>query len=177
MAHVTVSVEYGIHSLLWLVDTDGTAVSSRELAELTGVSPSYVAKILSKLEKAGVVHATEGLRGGYLLAKPPERITFLEIVDAIEGRKPLFDCQEVRARCPLFGDSPPRWATKGVCSIHAVMLHAEKSMRETLAGYTLADVAKKVGRKAPPQFFDEVQSWIQDRAAARGGRQDSNADR
>ena len=176
MAHITVSVEYGIHCLLWLVDSGEKPLSSRDLAELQGISPSFLAKILPKLEKAGIVRASEGVRGGYLLAGPPEEITFLRIVDAIEGDKPLFDCQEVRVRCPLFGVEPPSWATKGVCAIHAVMLRAEKSMRDALASQSLADVAEAVNRKAPAEFSDDVRCWIDQRMESRVGKP-ANANR
>lgn len=167
MAHITASVEYGIHCLLWLVDSDDRPLSSRELAELQGISPSFLAKIFPKLEKAGIVRASEGVRGGYLLAKAPADISFLAIVDAIEGRKPLFDCQEIRGRCAVFGDAPPGWATGGVCAIHKVMLRAEKAMRETLAGASLADMAQAVGSKAPEGFGAEIQQWLGRRAETR----------
>jgi Rrf2 family protein len=145
-------------------------MSSRELAELAGVSPSFVAKIFPKLEKAGIVRASEGVRGGYLLAKPAKHISFLEIIDAIEGEKPLFDCREVRLQCPLFGKDPPNWAAKGTCAIHAVMLHAEKAMREALAGQSLGDVAERFGRKAPPEFWGVVKDWLDDNADTRIGK-------
>lgn len=167
MAHITSSVEYGLHCLLWMVGSEGNPLSSRDLAELQGVSPSFVAKILPKLEKAGIVQAIAGIRGGYVLMRPPTEITFLDVVDAIEGPKPLFDCQEIRARCPLFGKAPPTWATKGVCAIHAVMLQAEKSMREALQSRSLADVAQTYDRKAPPEFSAQVQDWIEGRADKR----------
>ncbi|MCW6528653.1 Rrf2 family transcriptional regulator [Sphingomonas sp. MMSM20] len=166
MAHITVGVEYGIHSLLWLVDS-GKPLSSRDLADLQGISHSFLAKIFPKLEKAGIVRASEGARGGYLLALPPEEISFLEIVDAIEGRKPLFDCQEIRGRCALFDQSPPRWATRGLCSVHAVMLRAEKAMRDTLAGQSLADLGQAVAEKAPSGFSSDVQAWIGNRLEGR----------
>jgi Rrf2 family protein len=107
MAHLTVSVEYGIHCLLWLVTSGDVPLSSRDLAEVQGISHSLVAKIFPKLEKAGIVRASEGVRGGYVLARPAEKISFLQIVDAIEGRKPLFDCQEIRGRCAVFDNAPP----------------------------------------------------------------------
>ncbi|MGQ6307022.1 RrF2 family transcriptional regulator, partial [Serratia sp. IR-2025] len=150
MAYITTSVEYGIHCLLWLVGDNQRALSSRELAELQGISPSFLAKIFPKLEKAGIVVASEGVRGGYRLARPADEISFLAIIDAIEGHKPLFDCQEVRGRCAVFDDSPPDWAVSGKCAIHAVMLQAEKAMRDALAAQTLGAVAGPVGRKAPP---------------------------
>lgn len=168
MAHLTASVEYGVHCLLWLAVADDGALSSREMAELRGVSPAFVAKIFPKLEKAGIVVASNGLRGGYRLARPATRISLLEIVDAIEGEKPLFECQEIRSRCALFESRPPRWATRGVCAIHAAMLKAEQAMRESLAATTLADIARTVECKAPAAFDGEVRAWLGTRNAARG---------
>jgi Rrf2 family protein len=170
MAHVTVSVEYGMHCLLWLIDKGETPLSCRDLADLQGLSPTFLAKIFAKLEKAGIVRATEGVRGGYVLAKKPEDINVLSIVDAIEGRKPLFDCQEIRGRCAVFGESPPGWAMAGTCSIHAVMLRAEKAMRDSLAAQSLADIATAVYRKAPPEFSNDLQEWIDRRVDGRGRR-------
>ncbi len=170
MAHITTSVEYGIHGLLWLVDQDGKALSGREIAEIQGISPSFLAKIFPKLEKAGIVAASEGVRGGYRLARPAADISFLDIVDAIEGPKPLFDCQEVRERCALFKSAPPGWATAGTCAIHAVMLQAENAMREALAAQSLDDVAARFGRKAPASFLTEVEEWFDERQSARTAR-------
>src|SRR5262249_33649756 len=102
MAHLGSSVEYGLHCLLWLVGPLAEPASSRDLADLQGVSPSFLAKIFPKLEKAGIVHASEGVRGGYLLARTPSEISVLDVVEAIEGKKPLFDCQEIRGRCAVF---------------------------------------------------------------------------
>lgn len=170
MAHLTVSVEYGVHSLLWLADANGQALSVRDLADLQSISPSFLAKILPKLEKAGIVSAQEGVRGGYLLARPPESVTILQIVDAVEGRKPLFDCQEIRGRCAVFGESPPDWAIAGTCSVHAVMLRAEKAMRDSLDSQTLADIGKAFGRKAPPEFAAGIRDWLAGRVESRTGK-------
>ncbi|CAH1387494.1 RrF2 family transcriptional regulator [Candidatus Nitrotoga sp. M5] len=167
MAHITVKVEYGLHCLLWLIEADAVPLSSRDLAELQGISPSFLVKIFAKLEKAGIVNATEGVRGGYVLARKPESISFLQIVDAIEGRKPLFDCQDIRGRCAVFGDQPPTWATSGLCSIHKIMLQAEKAMRKTLAEQSLADLAVMVDHKAPSDFSASVKDWIDDRVKSR----------
>lgn len=167
MAHLTVSVEYGIHCLLWLVGSGDKPLSSRDLAELQGISVSFVAKIFPKLEKAGIVTACEGVRGGYRLARPPEKISFLQIVDAIEGEKPLFDCQEIRSRCAVFGATAPDWATSGVCGVHQVMLKAEKAMRDELAAHSLAEVSATFVRKAPRKFFIEVHDWTTERTGSR----------
>ena len=178
MAHITISVEYGIHCLCYLVGSDGpegVAMSSRELAELQGISPSFLAKIFPKLEKAGIVAASEGVRGGYKLARPADQISFLEIVDAIEGEKPLFDCQDVRERCVLFDGNPPSWVNDGVCGIHGVMLQAEKAMRAVLAEKTLGQVAANFGRTAPASFFEDVGGWMGARVSERAARRDKSA--
>lgn len=167
MAFITNSVEYGLHCLLWLVDPDCGRPSSRDLAELQGVSPAFVAKIFPKLEKAGIVRAAQGVRGGYRLARDPAEISVLDVVDAIEGDKPLFACQEIRGRCAVFGDRAPQWATQGVCGIHAVMLRAEQAMRDSLAAESLAGIAAAVAHKAPANFTDEVRTWLQGRHAGR----------
>ncbi|AKU11316.1 Transcriptional regulator, BadM/Rrf2 family [Azoarcus sp. CIB] len=167
MAHLTASVEYAIHCLLWLIDAGSKPLSSRDLAELQGISPSFVAKLFPKLEKAGIVTASEGVRGGYVLARPPEEITFLQVIDAIEGFKPLFECQEIRDRIALFGDTPPAWATDGLCAIHVVMIKAEKAMRAQLAAHSLADVAFAVTQKAPTGFKIKVLEWMDERVGGR----------
>ncbi len=167
MAHIGTGVEYGLHCLLWLVDPETGRASVRELAELQGISPSYVAKIFPKLEKSGIVAAQEGLTGGYKLAKRADKITVLEVIEAIDGKKPLFECQEIRGRCAVFGDKAPRWSTKGVCAIHAVMLRAEQVMREELRQTTLADIAQAVGQKAPAGFAGEIRNWLAGRVDQR----------
>lgn len=167
MAHLGSSVEYALHCLLWLVDPANGQPSSRDLAEMQGVSASFLAKIFPKLEKAGIVSAAAGLRGGYRLGRAPAEISVLDVVDAVEGEKPLFECQEVRGRCAVFGESPPRWATSGVCGIHAVMLRAEQSMRQELARTSLADLAGGVGTKAPAGFPAEVRVWFEGRIGQR----------
>ncbi|MFW1798882.1 RrF2 family transcriptional regulator [Acinetobacter nematophilus] len=167
MAYITSSVEYALHCLMFLVNNEQKALSSRDLAELQGISSSFLAKIFPKLEKAGIVVAQEGIRGGYLLARPAEEISFLDVVQAIEGDKPLFDCQNIREKCTVFDNNPPPWATDGVCAIHAVMQQAEKAMRSALASHTLSDIAERFSRKAPQTFFSDVNGWINHRMQER----------
>jgi Rrf2 family protein len=81
------AVEYALHCLLWLAPSRERPASSRDLAELTGVSPALVAKLLPKLEKAGVLEAQGEIAGGYRLARPAGEITVLDIVDAVDGGK------------------------------------------------------------------------------------------
>lgn len=171
MSHISSGVEYGLHCLLYLTDSaasDGGA-SVRDLAELQGVPADFLAKLFTKLAKAKLVVATEGINGGFRLARPADRITVHDVVVAIDGDKALFDCREIRARCAVFSDEAPAWATRGVCSIHAVMQAAEKAMRAELEQHTLADLAQRTDAKAPAAFGKQVVQWLSDRSANRRG--------
>lgn len=159
-----VSVEYGLHTLLWLIAEHPKRASSRDLAEMQGIPSAMLAKIMPKLEKAGIVNSSDGITGGYELGKPPANISVLEVVDAIEGDRKLFDCKEVRRGCVLFEGTPPPWSVDGVCRIHAVMLRAEKRMRSELEKTSLADLARG-GR--PEEFENLVADWFRDRTSSR----------
>ena len=171
MSLYSAGVEYGIHCLAFLVDElgDSREASVRDLAELQGVPQEYLAKVFTKLAKARLVVATEGVRGGFKLARPADEISVLDIVTAIDGPKKIFDCREIRERCTLFDGSPPGWATEGTCAIHAVMLNAQKRMEEALAQQTILDLARRFGRKAPAAFGQQVNAWISERREGKGG--------
>jgi Rrf2 family protein len=165
MSLYSAGVEYGIHCLLFLVGNGGDSreASVRDLAELQGVPLDYLAKIFTKLAKAKLVVATEGVRGGFKLARPSDEITLLDIVNAIDGQKLIFDCREIRGRCALFEGSPPTWALDGGCAVHGAMMTAQKRMEDALAQTTILDLARKVGRKAPPEFSGQVDEWLVER--------------
>ena len=167
MALYSTGVEYGLHCLLFLADLPaGERASSAELAELQGVSPTYVAKLFTALRNAGIVDAAEGARGGYRLARSADSISVLDVIRALEGDKPLFQCREIRSQCALFEGNPPGWATRGMCSIHAVMVEAEDLMKTVLARHTLADLSAKVASKAPRSFAAGVSQWLSERRDA-----------
>lgn len=162
------SVEYGLHCLLHLVEPfEQGQPSSRELAAFQGISPSYVAKLFTRLEKAGLVISTEGVGGGFRLARPSQRITVLDVVDALEGDKPLFECRNVRDKCILYGKELPHPKRQSICSIHAVMLEAERRMRESLGEVTLASLAHEVRGKSSPENRAERMKWFRKRLAER----------
>jgi len=163
------AIEYTLHCLLFLAGAEqGAARSARDVAEFQKLSTDYVAKLFTRLEKAGLVTSTEGLRGGFHLARPPEEISVLDVIDAVEGRKPLFQCREVRANCVLFDGQTPAWSGRGVCGIHAVMLRADAAMRDSLAQSNLAQLAAHTGRVVPKAHQRAAQDWFTERGAARG---------
>ena len=168
-------VEYGLHCLLHLVEQhDHVQPSSRELAEFQGLSRPYIAKLFTRLEKAGLVKTTEGIDGGFELAKPAEQITVLDIVDALE-KKRLFECRDVRDKCILYGKEFPHPKRQSVCNIHALMIEAECRMRETLAETTLADLAARVRAVSSADKLSATQKWFHERRFARRKRP-SNVD-
>lgn len=176
MALYSAGVEYGIHCLVFLVDDQGAGreASVRDLAELQGVPQEYLAKIFTKLGKAKLVVSSEGVKGGFKLARPSDEITILDIVTAIDGHKAIFDCRNIRERCALFDGQPPSWAQAGTCSIHSVMLTAQKRMEEALAQQTILDIARRVGRKAPEEFAEQVGEWMSQRREPKSVANDSS---
>ncbi|QEZ46654.1 RrF2 family transcriptional regulator [Cupriavidus oxalaticus] len=171
MSYISTGVEYSLHCLLYLTRSRAAVeeASVRDLAELQGVPHDFLAKLFTKLAKAGLVVATEGIKGGFRLARPANQITVHDVVVAIDGEKALFDCLEIRGRCAVFDDHAPGWATRGVCSIHAVMQAAEKAMRAELKRHTLADLSQRVNDKTPASYGMQVVQWLSDRAANRRG--------
>jgi Rrf2 family protein len=162
------SVEYGLHCLLYLVDPpEGVRPSSRDLAEFQGISPTFIAKLFTQLEKVGIVTASEGVRGGYRLARPASAISVLDVADALEGGKPMFQCREVRDSCVLYDASKVKTSKRGVCAIHAVMLEGERRMREALAETSLADIAGEVAGKQSERLVAARRRWFEDRAHSR----------
>lgn len=162
MAFYSSGVEYGIHSLMCMVDSKGDArdMSVREIAALQSVPYDYLAKIFTRLSKAGLVRSIEGKGGGFQLARPAEHITVLDVVNAIDGDKRIFECREIRQRLAVFDEQPPEWACEGICGVRSVMDVAQQRMEEALSQHTILDLARKMYRKAPETFVVEVQEWI-----------------
>ncbi len=131
-------VEQAIHSITLLagLPADGL-LSAQALAAFHGVSTSYLLKHLQALSGAGIVKTTPGPNGGYELGKPPEKISLLDIVLAVEGPEPAFRCREIRQQ----GYAPlPKEHFTAPCQINAAMLRAERAYRRELAAVSIADL-------------------------------------
>ncbi|MFC4812865.1 RrF2 family transcriptional regulator [Paenibacillus sp. GCM10023250] len=130
-----------LHALIHLAHAEhGRNVGIKELAESLGVSESYLSKIMSKLRQDGIVRAVTGACGGYELARRPEQITFLDVVQVIEGRQQLYACLNAHAlHHPLEagdggGEGPPRPAG---CLVEKVMNGAERELQDYLRRHTI----------------------------------------
>jgi Rrf2 family transcriptional regulator, cysteine metabolism repressor len=89
----TTKAEYGVRLLIQLGLADnGAPVSLKAIAERESLPLAYLERIAALLKKAGLVQATRGAHGGYVLAKPAEEITMDMVVLALEGAIAPMDC-------------------------------------------------------------------------------------
>jgi Rrf2 family protein len=130
-------VEWSLHCCVVLSQADGPVPTAR-LADLHGVSKTYLAKHLQLLARTGIVHPTEGRDGGYVLTRGADRTTVLDVVQAIDGKEPAFRCTEIRQQGILA--APPEQC-RSACGIAKVMAQAEQAWRATLSAVTIADLA------------------------------------
>ena len=149
-------VEWAMHCCLVLSQVDAPLPASR-LAEFHGVSPTYLAKHLQALARAGLVRSTQGQVGGYELTRGADAITMLDVVRAIDGDEPAFRCTEIRRRGPL-GAPPERCRTP--CGIHAAMAAAETAWRDSLAAVSIADLAGGLDRKSRGTALPRMREWV-----------------
>jgi Rrf2 family protein len=77
-----------------------------QIAKEKSIPPSFLAKIVSQLSVAGLLQTSRGARGGVSLAKPPETISLLDVVEAIDGPILLNDCVGELSSC-TFDDTCP----------------------------------------------------------------------
>jgi Rrf2 family protein len=101
-----------------------------DIAKCAGVPKPYLAKIINSLARQGLVTAKRGYKGGISLTRPPEEISLLEIVEAVEGTKWLGTC--------LLG--LPECATKKTCPTHEFWVRFCKDITQELQQATLAQV-------------------------------------
>jgi len=111
----------------------GTPRKIREVVAETDLPRTFASQILADLVRAGLAVSKAGRDGGYWLARPPEEISVLEVVEAAEG--PLH-----AERCAL-GDGPCRWET--VCPLHETWVAATARLNGLLAETSLAEVARR----------------------------------
>ncbi len=83
---VSTRVEYGLIALTDIVihGENGESVSAPEIAQRENISHKYLEHILLLLRQAGFIKAQKGIRGGYALVTPPERITLYDVLNALD---------------------------------------------------------------------------------------------
>ncbi|HUC96645.1 MAG TPA: Rrf2 family transcriptional regulator [Candidatus Saccharimonadales bacterium] len=116
---------------------NGNAVTNAELNKRMDVSLSYLSKVTRKLVVAGLICSTQGVNGGYVLAKPMRQITLRMVVEAIEGPKAFFCPSGVIERVFV---SQKQAAEKSVSLIAQSFYEAEAVWRSKLEKTTMQQV-------------------------------------
>ncbi len=104
--------------------------------------------------------STLGPSGGYRLARAPSQISFLDIVEAVEGKGPVFVCTEIRGNNPC---RPAGFCDERPCVVARVMWDAENAWRGKLRAVSLADLAETVKTEIPADIGLATDAWVQAR--------------
>lgn len=155
----SIGVEYALHCLVYLIDnTEDSSIGIKELSTFQGISETYLSKIFSKLSKKGIVSSVPGVKGGYKLAKSPEEISFWDVIEAVEGPKPIFQCKNIKDNGYLYRENICSPGTS--CTINLVMLSAEEKMRDFLRSKTLSWLNEELDRVLPNQTREETRKYF-----------------
>jgi Rrf2 family protein len=128
---ITRQADYAVRAMIYLTEigTDRRAATS-QIAEEKQIPPSFLAKIVSQLSVAGLLQTSRGARGGVSLAKAPEHITLLDVVEAIDGPILLNECVGDGTACS-FNES---------CPMKPVWCDAQRQLVNNLRQTTFASV-------------------------------------
>jgi Rrf2 family transcriptional regulator, cysteine metabolism repressor len=131
---ISTKFRYGLRAMVDLAQyEDGAPVMVKNISDRQGISKKYLDNLLASLKNADLLRSVRGAKGGYVLAKPADKITVEEIAIALEGRPSLVDCVADPESCLRRDICPTNdfW-----CEMSGVL---ENFMRNT----TLAELARK----------------------------------
>jgi Rrf2 family protein len=110
---ITHQADYALRTILYLSKLEPShRVPTSEIAKSNRIPPSFLTKIISQLSIAGLIHTSRGARGGVWLARPPEDISVLDVLQAIDGTLVLNQCVANPENCLVSQD----------CTIHRFWL-------------------------------------------------------
>lgn len=133
MSLITTRSRYGLRLLIELAER-GVAgpVDLKSIAESQDIPEQYLAKLVVPLKAAKLLRSSRGPRGGYELARSPEDIDLLTVVEVLEGRSSLLDCTAEPGLCPR----------SGKCRTLPVWKGLDRAVKDYLRGITVADAAR-----------------------------------
>jgi Rrf2 family protein len=133
---ITRQADYALRAMLFLTRLDDNQrAATSQIAEEQHIPPSFLAKIISQLSIAGLIHTSRGARGGVSLARPPEDISILEVVEAIDGPLSLNECTQNPSSCP-FGET---------CPLHALWCETQDELVTRLRNTSFAQFVHSEG--------------------------------
>ena len=152
-------VEWALHCMMILASVpEGKLLNSKALAEFHGVPKEYLSKCLQMLSQAGLVTTTTGPYGGYSIAKSPDKITFLDVVEAVEGKVKTFKCNEIRRNNPCLAKTDRKFGH--LCDIASVMYEADEAWRRSLRAKKLSDITNNLADGVSKETVNNFVEWI-----------------
>jgi Rrf2 family protein len=132
--------DYSLRAALYLAEDweRGGFAKIRDVALAMNLPASYTPHVLLLLARSGIARARAGREGGYRLARAPETVSVLEVVEAAEG--------DLRSSTCILRGGPCHWET--ACAAHAAWSDASEAFRSSLSATTLADLAIEDRRMA-----------------------------
>jgi Rrf2 family protein len=106
---ITRQADYAVRAVLYLANLGPERrAATSQIAQQQQIPPSFLAKIVSQLSVAGLLQTSRGARGGVSLARTPDQISLLEVVEAIDGPILLNECVASNGACTFGDDCPMR---------------------------------------------------------------------
>jgi Rrf2 family protein len=124
--------DYAIRCVLYLSGSPDEVVMVNEIARAKRIPKSFLSKILQKLARAGIVRSIRGVKGGFRLAKGPESISILDVIEAIEGPVVMNHCAIDKRLCSLSNS----------CSAHPVWVNVRRKVEDILKSHNFAMLLK-----------------------------------
>jgi len=116
---ITRQADYALRAILYLAKLElNQKAATSQIAEEQKIPPSFLAKIISQLSIAGLIRTSRGAHGGVSLARKPEAISILEVVESIDGPISLNECTLDPDVC-VFSET---------CPIHEVWCETQKEL-------------------------------------------------
>ncbi len=132
--------EYAVRCVLYLtIQGVGPVVSQKQIAREMEIPGPFLGKIAQQLARAGFIEIVQGAGGGLRLSVAPEKLTLLDVVEAVIGEIFLNDCI-------LQPDSCHRSPT---CAVHRVWETAREQLRQTLKTATFARLLREESCLSP----------------------------
>ncbi len=140
---LTQKARYAIHAMLYLArKADGgevpEAVTVAEIAEAQKIPRKFLEHVLASLKNRDLVVGKRGPNGGYLLARPADRISFADILRCIDGPLALAPCASLTSYHPC-----EDCESVETCSIRPVLLAVRDTTALLLEGTSLAEAIGK----------------------------------
>ena len=131
---ITRQADYAIRAVLYLAQIkDGSRTATSIVAKEQHIPPSFLAKIVTQLSLAGVLHTSRGAHGGVMLAREPKDISLLDVIQAIDGPLQLSECVEDGGFCTFERN----------CPIRSIWSHLQEELAVHLQKTDFAQLAAK----------------------------------